>query len=170
MAKWSESEKSWERQPHESAQAYEAFDLYLKMGAKRSCRKVAQELSKSDTIIRRWSSTWSWQKRVRDYDAELSRIEFAEAKKAAKKMRERQINLSVLLQKKAFDALNKLDISELTPQEILRFISEGAKLEAANREAETQQTATAAGEGQQADSLADTIIAAYQKRKESGNA
>lgn len=171
MAKWSKSERSWERQPKESAQAYEAFNLYLKMGTERSCRKVARELSKSDTIIRRWSSAWSWQKRVRDYDTELARIEFAEAKKAAKEMRDRQINLSVLLQKKAFDALKKLDISELTPQEILRFISEGAKLEAANRATETQQTATAAGEGQQVASLADTIISAHQKRrKESGNA
>ncbi len=168
MAKWSKSEKSWERQQGESAQAYEAFNLYLKMGTERSCRKVAQELSKSDTIIRRWSSAWSWQKRVRDYDTELARIEFAEAKKAAKEMRERQINLSVLLQKKAFDALKQLDISELTPQEILRFISEGAKLEAANRAAEAQQVAEAAGEGQQTASLADTIIAAYQRRKEAG--
>ena len=116
MAKWSKSEKPWERQQGESAQAYEAFDTYLKMGTERSCRKVAQQLSKSDTIIRRWSSAWNWQKRVRDYDAELARIEFAEAKKAVKEMQERQIKLSKLLQKKAFDALKELDASELTPQ------------------------------------------------------
>ena len=82
-------------------------------------------------------------------------------------MRERQISLSVLLQKKAFDALKALDTSELTPQEILRFISEGAKLEAANRAASTQQAAEA-GE-KKAASLADTIIAAYQRRKEAGD-
>lgn len=169
MAKWSKSEKSWERQPKESAQAYEAFDLYLKMGRDRSCHKVARELSKSDTIIKRWSSTWSWQKRVRDYDAELRRAEFEAEKKAVKEMHERQINLSVLLQKKAFEALKKLDISELKPQEILRFISEGAKLETANRAETTQQIAAEAGEGQQATSLADAIIEAYQRRKEAGD-
>lgn len=168
MAKRSESVKSWERQPKESAQAYEAFDLYLKMGTERSCRKVAQELSKSDTIIRRWSSAWSWQKRVRDHDTELARIEFAEAQKAVKKMRERQIQTAMLLQKKAVKALDKLKAETLTPQEILRFISEGAKLETANRAAEAQQVAEAAGEGQAA-SLADTIIAAYQRRKEAGD-
>ena len=168
MAKWSKSEKSWERQPKESAQAYEAFDLYLKMGKERSCHKVAQELSKSDTIIKRWSSTWSWQKRVRDYEAELRRAEFEAEKKAVKEMQERQINLSVLLQKKAFNALKELDATKLTPQEILRFISEGAKLEAATRAATTQQMSAETGEGQAA-SLADTIIAAYQRRKEAGD-
>ncbi len=168
MAKWSKSERSWERQPKESAQAYEAFDLYLKMGTERSCRKVAQQLSKSDTIIRRWSSAWSWQKRVRDYDAEMARMEFAEAQKAVKKMRERQIQTAMFLQKKAVQALDKLDISELTPQEILRFISEGAKLEAANRAASTQQAAEDGG-NQRAASLASAVIAAYQRRKETGD-
>ena len=73
MAKWSKSEKSWERQPKETAQAFEAFDLYCKMGAERSLRKVEQQLNKSHALIGRWSSTWSWQKRSRDYDNELKR-------------------------------------------------------------------------------------------------
>ena len=71
MAKWSKVEKSWERQPKESAQAFEAFDLYCKMGAGRSLRKVEQKLNKSHTLIARWSSNWNWQKRSRDYDNEL---------------------------------------------------------------------------------------------------
>ena len=166
MARWSKSEKPWERQPGESAQAYEAFDTYLKMGADRSCRKVAQKLSKSDTIIRRWSSTWHWQERCRAYDNELKRQELIEAQKATKLMQERQIKTAMLLQKKAVQALDQLDISDLTPQEILRFISEGAKLEAANRAASTQQAVEAGGK--KAASLADTITAAYQRRKEAG--
>lgn len=128
MAKWSKSEKSWERQPEESAQAYEAFSLYLKMGAERSLRKVEQELNKSHALIGRWSSTWSWQKRSRDYDAELRRIEFAEAQKGIKKMQQRQIQTAMLLQKKAVEALDNLRFDALTPKDILSFISEGAKL------------------------------------------
>lgn len=170
MARQVKTEKSWERQPQEGSKAYEAFSIYMKMGSERSCHKVAQELSKSDTMIKRWSSKWSWKKRAQDYDAELARVEFSEAKKGVKEMQERQIKLSKLLQKKAFDALKELDASELTPQEILRFISEGAKLEATTRAASTQQMAVEAGEEQQTASLADTIIAAYQKRKESDNA
>ncbi len=168
MAKWSKNERSWERQPKESAKAYEAFDLYLKMGAERSCQKVAQQLSKSDTIIKRWSSAWSWQQRVRDYDTELARAKFAEEKKGIREMQERQIQLSVLLQKKAFDALKELDSSVLTPQEILRFISEGAKLETMNRTASTQRVGEdgETGSGQGPASFANAVIAAYQSRKE----
>ena len=47
----------WERQPGESAQAYEAFAIYRDMGSNRSLRVVAEQLSKSDTLIKRWS-TW----------------------------------------------------------------------------------------------------------------
>ena len=166
MARWSKGEKPWERQPGESAQAYEAFDAYPKMGVERSCRKVAQALSKSDTIIRRWSSAWKWQERCRAYDNELKRQELIQAQKAVKQMQERQIQTAMLLQKKAVQALNELDISELTPQEILRFISEGAKLETANRASSTQQVVAAAADDTKAPTLANTIISAFQRRED----
>ena len=117
----------------------------------------------------RWSSQWNWQTRSREYDNELIRQEFEEDKKAVKKMQERKIQTAMLLQKKAVQALDKLDVEDLSPQEILRFISEGAKLEAANRTASTQRTATEAGNTGKPSSLADTIIAAYQKRVEEGS-
>lgn len=165
MAKWSKSEKSWERQPKESVQAYEAFSLYLKMGAERSLRKVEQELNKSHALIGRWSSTWSWQKRSRDHDAELQRTEFAEEQKNIKKMQQRQIQAAMLLQKKGVEALDKLDVSKLSPQEILRFISEGAKLEKETRQDSTLTSVSEASENQNT-SLADTIISAYKRRME----
>ncbi|MBQ8331120.1 MAG: hypothetical protein IJX94_01305 [Clostridia bacterium] len=164
MAGRSKSIKSWERQPKESVQAYEAFSLYLELGYKRTVRKVAQDLNKSLSLIGGWSSTWNWQQRSADYDAELKRQEFEEAKKAIKKMQERHIQTAMLLQKKALQALEKKDIESFTPQEILRFITEGAKLEKATREEANPATENANGPG----SLADTIIAAYEKRRGGG--
>ena len=169
MAKWSKSEKSWERQPKETAQAFEAFDLYCKMGADRSLRRVAQELSKSETLIKRWSSNWSWQKRSRDYDNELKRQELEEQRKAVKKMQERQIQTAMLLQKKAVQALDKLQIEDLAPKDILRFISEGTKLERHTRLDSTTVAAGEAGDASASGSLADTIISAYKRRMEEGN-
>ena len=155
------SEKSWERQPDESRQAYEAFYLYLKLGEKRSLRKVEQQLNKSHALIGRWSSAWNWQKRSADYDAELRQMEFVEAQKNIKKMQERHIQTAMLLQKKAVQALDKIDIENLTPQEILRFIAEGAKLERDTRQDSAPIPDSEKGPG----SLADTIIAAYEKRR-----
>lgn len=169
MAKWSKSEKSWERQPSESAQAFEALNIYLSMGGERSLRKVAQKLSKSETLIKRWSSTWNWQQRSRDYDNELKRKEFDEAQKQVKAMQKRQMQTAMLLQKKAVEALDKLNIEDLSPQEILRFISEGAKLERETRQQSTLTSAREAGAIDEKSSLADTIIAAYEKRKGEGN-
>ncbi|MCD7891592.1 MAG: hypothetical protein LUG26_07605 [Ruminococcus sp.] len=170
MAKWSKSEKSWERQPKESVQAYEALNLYLSMGAERTLHKVATKLSKSDTLIKRWSSSWNWQQRSRDYDNDLKRKEFDEMQKQIKTMQKRQMQTAVLLQKKAVEALDKLDIEDLSPQEILRFISEGAKLERETRQESALTSAREAGATSERSSIADTIIAAYEKRKGDGNA
>ncbi len=166
MAKWSRAEKPWERQQGESVQAFEAFDLYCKMGPERSLRKVAQELSKSDTLIKRWSSNWNWQSRSREYDNEVKRIELAEERKAVKKMQERHLKTAILMQKKAVEALSNINAEQLAAKDILRFISEGAKLERLTRMDSTTSTAKDAGEDGQPSSLADTIISAYRKRME----
>lgn len=169
MAKWSRSEKPWERQQGESAQAFEAFDTYCKMGADRSVRKVAQELTKSETLIKRWSSRWEWQRRCREYDNEIKRQELAEQKKEFKKMQDRQIKTAMLMQKKAVKALDNLDWAILEPKDILRFISEGVKLEKATRLESTETSAREAGADGQTSSLADVIVSAYQKRMEEGD-
>ena len=165
MEKWSGSEKSWERQPKESPQAYEAFKLYCELGDKRSLRKVEEELNKSHALIGRWSSAWNWKNRSRDYDNDLRRQEFAEAQRAQRKMQERQMQTAMLLQKKAVQALDKLQIEDLTPSEILRFISEGARLERETRAENTALSARDAGADGKESSLAETIIAAYERRK-----
>lgn len=168
MTKWSKSEKPWERQQGESSQAYEAFNLYCKMGADRSLRRVEQELHKSHALIGRWSGKWEWQKRCREYDNELKRQELEEQKKAYRKMQQRQIQTAMLLQKKAVEALNILQVEEMYPKDILRFISEGAKLERAVRSESTTASLRESGADSQTSSLADTIVAAYKRRMEEG--
>lgn len=58
-----------ERQPAETAKAFEAFRAYLEMGPARSTAKVARQLGKSKTLIDRWSSRWSWPDRVRRFES-----------------------------------------------------------------------------------------------------
>lgn len=60
----------WERRQGESAKAYQAFVIYRDLGAERSTSKVAQKLSKSEQLIRRWSAKHEWQQRVEAWDAE----------------------------------------------------------------------------------------------------
>ncbi|MCM1167696.1 MAG: hypothetical protein NC401_17050 [Ruminococcus sp.] len=132
MAKNARSENTWERQPGESAQAFEAFDLYCKMGEERSIRAVGQRLDKSRTQIGKWSSRWNWVSRARDYDNEIKRQEIQAEKKAFQTMRKRQIGMAVQFQKKAFEALQNLPIEALTPKDIKEFMKLGAEMERAN--------------------------------------
>lgn len=61
--------RAWEKQEGEGTRAYEAFALYRDLGPARSLTKVAQELSKSRTLIARWSSTHDWVSRVEALEA-----------------------------------------------------------------------------------------------------
>ena len=128
---------AWERQPRESAQAYQAFSIYRDLGEDRSLQAVATQLSKSLQLMKRWSKNWSWGERVRQYDDSLQREAQARAyKKAVKELEEmqlRQIKTAVLLQKKAVQALDALDPLLIKPQDIVRMISAGAQLENATR-------------------------------------
>lgn len=62
----------------ESAQAYEAAQAYFKMGADRSLDHVAEKLSKSSQLMKRWSAQHDWVERARAYDAELAELAAAQ--------------------------------------------------------------------------------------------
>jgi hypothetical protein len=61
----------WKRLPSDTDKSFEAFCIYRDMGATRSLKMVAEKLSKSDTIINRWSREHNWVNRVAAYDASL---------------------------------------------------------------------------------------------------
>jgi hypothetical protein len=65
----------FEQQAKESAKAFAAFSLYLSLGSERSLGAVAQKVTKSSRLLKRWSSRWSWCERVRAYDENLAAIE-----------------------------------------------------------------------------------------------
>jgi Phage terminase small subunit len=66
--------EAWERQDGETPEAFEAFALYRDMGPDRSLRRVAKELHKSLTIVRRWSADNRWRDRVAAWDGEQDRV------------------------------------------------------------------------------------------------
>ena len=81
--------KSYDRQERETIKAYTAFCIYRDMGADRSLLRAAREFyprqypDSSPTHpniarIERWSSSWHWIARTKDYDrdVELSNRQF----------------------------------------------------------------------------------------------
>lgn len=60
--------KSWERQPNESARAFEHARCYFRMGANRSIAAVSQEVAKGVPFLKRLSTRHNWVIRAEDYD------------------------------------------------------------------------------------------------------
>lgn len=59
----------WERQEGESSKAYEAFCVYRDMGADRTQQAVADQLTKSRTIVGRWAAEFHWVARTEAWDS-----------------------------------------------------------------------------------------------------
>jgi hypothetical protein len=81
--------KPWERQPGESAPAFEARWSYLQMGPNRSIDAVVRKWNKSRSLIGKWSGRWRWVEAARAYDddraalaARIDASRFAEEVKA----------------------------------------------------------------------------------------
>ena len=155
--------KSWERQPKESEPAWQAFSLYRDKGEDRTLISVAEELHKSYTLIRRWATAWQWADRVRDYDNDLLRIAKREAEKGLRNMYLRQTNIAMTVQKKALEALDKLKPDEISQKTIASLLKFGTELERENRKSSVSDQ----GEDSANMSLADFVVSAYERRKES---
>lgn len=152
--KTSSEQELWERQPGESSVAYEAFLLYRNMGhepegekKKRRLASVAKKLGKSLKLMERWSFTWDWVERARAYDNELQRIGMEETRAAIKKMLKDHMTMAQALQKKAMNALLRLDDENLTARNILDYLAQGIELERQARleSAEVGRPASAKG-------------------------
>lgn len=165
MPKW--TDKPWERQKGESEKAFEAFAIYRDMGQERTIAAVVERLKKSRSLIDRWKDRWEWKERVRAYDNELEKAARAKAIKDRKTMTDRHIGIAMQLQKKALEALNSLEVEAMSPKDIKEYIKMATDLERLNRTIEEE---SGKGSSESSASLADSIIAAYQKRKEEGNA
>lgn len=160
------TEQPWERQKGESAQAFEAFSLYLEMGAERNIRAVAQELHKSYTIIARWSRTNNWVERCRAWDNHLQR----EAKKAAvaeiRKMNQRHIDMARALQGAVAKALKDRGATIITDKNLAAIAKLGTDLERSCRVYEAKAAMNSEELREQAED--DPLTAALKEDMDNG--
>lgn len=162
------TEQPWERQKGESAQAFEAFSLYLEMGADRSLRAVSKELSKSIPLIKRWCSAYNWVERCRAWDNHLQH----EAKKAAvtevRNMTKRHVKMAQQIQNAAMLALKEMGSDMVNPKNFAAIVKLATELERQNLEAEVAAVSEDISSTQAGgpSTLAEAINEAWQKRSE----
>lgn len=129
--------KAWERQEDESQEAYEAFELYLELGAQRSLVKVAKRVGKSHALIERWSRRDQWQRRVLLYDRWRARVLNEEILLGTAEMRQRAIKTAIAMQSSVAQRLtnlSKAEVAKLRPSELVAIFNSATKAEASARD------------------------------------
>lgn len=125
--------KAWDRQPGETAQAFEGFAMYRDLGEARSLAKVRQGLGKSRALVEKWSRVWCWVLRVESWEVEQDRRAQRKASDEILAMRQRHADAGVALMAKAVERLQAVDVNTLTPTQVAAWMATGAQLEARAR-------------------------------------
>lgn len=144
---------TYERQPEESAKAYEAFCLYRDMGAGRSVDaawrsfqekqganrgQIGGKIGRAPTGWWRWSSEYQWVRRAEEWDAEQDRQKREEARQTriaeVEAYRQRVVSEAqeiaegaLQLVRLGMDAISMTDISKIPPGALPAFIGQGMK-------------------------------------------
>ena len=117
-----------------------AFAAYRDMGAERSLHKVAEKLSKSDALMKRWSSQWHWGIRADAWDDELDRRSCRELQKGIAEMRKNHVGIAKAMLVKSLQALQRIPVDEMTPRDVATMVDVAAKLERISRGEVTERT------------------------------
>lgn len=121
----------------ESSAAFAAFGVYRKMPAgERTLARVAEELGKSEGIIRRWSAKHGWIQRCRDYDDAIEQRDAEVEEEVARTSAKRHISQAQRLQGIAMGELERLaefsqdsEIPLLRPTDAIKMVEVGFKME-----------------------------------------
>ena len=116
----------WDRQPRETAKAYEAFCRYRDSDH----RNVARLMAEGGTAqYRTWSSKWQWSGRALSWDRFLTTKDLEDAMRWRRTMNNRQRRAAALAQSKIIEWLRSLDPVKLTPTEAARWFEVAVKVE-----------------------------------------
>lgn len=131
MAKQKETQElhPWERQPDETPKAYEAFTIYRDLGKERTLPKVAESLSKSVSLINRWSQAYRWVERVSAWDNEADRKATAKLLEDVAKMRARQRKQALKMQLKGLELMEGINVGDAKLSEIVSLLKLGMEQE-----------------------------------------
>lgn len=139
-----EDPELWERQPGETSLKYQQFLAYRDQGRARTLQKAAEVLTKSAGHIRNIAADYDWSRRCHAWDAEQDRLWELEQAVARREMARRHAQLASGVLAKVVGRLQELQVSELTPNDVIRWFEVATKVE---RQARGEPTETIAHTG-----------------------
>lgn len=116
---------------------------------KKSRRGSLRALSGAISRCNDYAREYGWWDRVDFYDRHLDKLRVGESEKQVKEMTQRHIAIAGLIQNKAAAKLRELEHSNLSPDQALKYLVEGTKLERMSRgeATEIQDSKNKAGAG-----------------------
>lgn len=135
----------WEPLPDESPEAAEAFIAYRDMGNERTTRGVAQQLSKSGQLIRRWSSQHGWVQRVALYDLELDRKRRKAAEAELESMAKRHAQIAAAATMKVAARVQSMNPDEIPASQVGTTLRQLVDVERLSRGASTSHVEVSGG-------------------------
>ena len=143
----------------ETTLAYNAFNVYLKLGTNRSISQLALKINKSEPTLNRWSAKFKWIERIKENDEriairERNNLELAAAKRGvnwavrAQKLKEKEWDIANRLMDGGKILLERLLAKQerkLTGSDVARLLEVASKLGRLSTGMATEQSAIAIG-------------------------
>lgn len=133
LARIEEREKEpWEKTRGETPASYKAFRQYLEMPSPRRISDVVEALGKKPNyrqVFYKWAEKHFWYERASAYDINQQRVADEAELDAIREMRKRHVRDAVGAQRTALEALASINPTELDPNDIIKWLSEGQKME-----------------------------------------
>jgi hypothetical protein len=119
----------WERQPGETAKAYDQFCTYRDLGRGRTLAKVAEILARNTSWIRTVAAQRDWVRRASAWDREQDQVFSMSLVDRRRVMAERHASLASAFLNKVVQRLTTLEVNKLTPADTVRWLEVATKLE-----------------------------------------
>jgi hypothetical protein len=134
--------RPWERQPDDTDASWNAFICYRDLGVRRSLPRAGRRYyhpdadrdeigvtSGQERQFEEWSAEKNWVERSRQFDAYEEAERLHERRTQIREAERRHAQIGMRLQAKGLEALEVLELDDFDPADILRWVTEGAKLE-----------------------------------------
>lgn len=121
--------RAWDRLPHETPRAYDAFRRFRELGPGRNLRALVEATGAKFQTVRSWSDNHRWYERAVAWDDEVHMLDDRERLDALRRMHETHQKVGRALQAKALDAINLLDPAAIPAYAAARLMELGTRLE-----------------------------------------
>jgi hypothetical protein len=119
----------WNKRGDESAKAFEAFNLYLELGAQRTVVKVSEKCGKHVSMLYRWSRRYQWDARCDAWEDFQDAEWVKERQRSIREACRRHTLIAKSMTGKVTGRLKKIDPEELSPSDLARWLDTAVKIE-----------------------------------------